>query len=159
MGKSSLKKNPVLKIFFESIDIAFNKESKTDSYKAFKKAGKNLDLGQSAVIFPEGSITADPPHLRPFKSGAFKLAIEKDVAIVPVSILNSFDIFYGEGRWGARPGIIHCYVHKPITQNFYSANAERELKERVYSTIANKIQEFWMHSHYEEGWSPEHPQI
>jgi len=153
MGKKSLEKNPILRIFFKTIDIAFIRENKTDSYKAFKKAGENLDRGMSLIIFPEGSITANPPQMRSFKSGAFKLAIEKEIPIIPVSILNSWDIFYSEGQSGAKPGIIRAFVHKPVYKNVYSADPERELKERVYSMIQTKIQDYMNQLPMEEDWA------
>ncbi len=142
LGKQSLLKNPILRIFFKTIDIAFDRESKTDSYRAFKLAGDYLEDHRSLIIFPEGSITQNPPNLRPFKSGAFKLAIEKGVTIIPVSILNSWDIFYAEGQQGAKPGIIKCFVHKPIQTIDYTPNQENELKERVSGLIKNKINDF-----------------
>jgi 1-acyl-sn-glycerol-3-phosphate acyltransferase len=154
MGKKSLEKNPVLRIFFKTIDIAFERENKTDAYRAFKLAGMNLDKGMNLIIFPEGSITSNPPNLRSFKPGAFRLSIEKGIPIIPVSIFNSWDIFYREGQSGARPGIIHCFIHKPVFQNEYSLNPERELKERVFSIIDTKIQDYTTELSLPEGWAP-----
>lgn len=139
LGKISLLKNPVLRIFFKTVDIAFDRESKTDSYRAFKQAGENLKEGRSLIIFPEGSMTANPPKLRPFKSGAFKLAIELGVPIVPVTIINSWEIFYGQGQNGGSPGILKCFIHKSINTINYTHLQEDELKNKVFSVIQNKL--------------------
>jgi 1-acyl-sn-glycerol-3-phosphate acyltransferase len=52
-----------------------------------RRAGLALDRGSSLVLFPEGGIyTQNPPHLVPFKNGAFRLAVEKQISIIPVTL-------------------------------------------------------------------------
>jgi len=155
MGKKSLERNPILRIFFKTVDIAFERESKTDSYRAFKLAGQYLMEGRSLVIFPEGSISSHPPKLRSFKSGAFKLAIEKGIPIIPVSILNSWDTFYGNGQNGAKPGIIHYFVHNPIYPENFSIGGEEDLKKKVFSIIQHKLNEYSESLPSHDHWSPE----
>src|SRR5690606_31230338 len=77
IGKVELMKNPVTRIFFKSIDIQVNRQSKISAFKAFKRATELLKEGKSVVIFPEGKIDKEfPPVLHKFKAGAFKMAIE-----------------------------------------------------------------------------------
>ncbi|HEY0176136.1 MAG TPA: lysophospholipid acyltransferase family protein, partial [Pedobacter sp.] len=86
MGKDELLKNPVLKIFFNTIDIPVNRDSKISAFRAFKRAGDHLRAGMSVIIFPEGRIdeTRYPPRLLPFKNGPFRLAIDTKTPIVAV---------------------------------------------------------------------------
>ena len=53
MGKHELLENPLLGIFFRTIDIPVNRDSKISSYKAFKQTGERLEQGMSVVIFPK----------------------------------------------------------------------------------------------------------
>ncbi len=143
MGKAELKSNPVLGIFFKTIDIPVDRQSKISAFRAFKRAGENLDNGMSLLIFPEGGIQDEhfPPILMPFKNGPFRLAIEKKVPIVPVSIVNAWSLIWDDGsRFGSRPGICDIYVHKPIFTEGMELGADEILKSQVFNTINSKLQ-------------------
>lgn len=142
MGKEELMKNPVLGIFFRTIDIAVSRESKISSFRAFKKAGENLEKGMSLIIFPEGKIDdAYPPVLQEFKNGPFRLAIEKNIPIVPVSIINAWQIMWDDGmKFGTKPGIGKIYVHEPISTVILANESTDVLKEGVFNIINSKLQ-------------------
>lgn len=141
MGKEELMKNPVLGIFFRTIDLAVSRESKISAFRAFKKAGDNLEKGMSLIIFPEGKIDdAYPPILQEFKNGPFRLAIEKNIPIVPVSI-NVWKLMWDDGmKFGTRPGIGEIYVHAPISTSVLGVESADLLKDEVFKKINNKIQ-------------------
>jgi len=141
MGKEELMKNPVLGIFFRTIDIAVSRESKISAFRAFKKAGDNLEKGMSLIIFPEGKIDdAYPPVLQEFKNGPFRLAIEKNISIVPVSI-NVWKLMWDDGqKFGTRPGIGEIYIHAPISTSVLGVESADVLKEEVFKKINSKLQ-------------------
>jgi 1-acyl-sn-glycerol-3-phosphate acyltransferase len=141
MGKEELMKNPVLGIFFRTIDIAVSRESKISAFRAFKKAGENLERGMSLIIFPEGRIDdAYPPILQEFKNGPFRLAIEKNIPIVPVSI-NAWQLMWDNGlKYGTRPGIGNIYVNQPIATVDLGEDGADALKEEVFKKINSKLQ-------------------
>lgn len=141
MGKDELLENPVLRLFFNTIDISVNRESKISAFKAFKKAGENLEKGMSLIIFPEGKIDeAYPPHLQSFKNGPFRLAIEKNIAIVPVSIIDLWKYMWDDGaKYGTKPGAAHIYVHKPIQTQELSAPDADIVKDLVFDKIQSKL--------------------
>ena len=141
MGKEELLKNPVLKIFFSTIDIPVNRDSKMSAFRAFKRAGENLQKGMSLVIFPEGKIDdAYPPVLQEFKNGPFRLAIEKNISIVPVSI-NVWKLMWDDGlKFGTRPGIGEIYIHAPISTSVLGVESADVLKEEIFKKINSKLQ-------------------
>lgn len=141
MGKDELLNNPVLGIFFKTIDIAVNRDSKISAFRAFKKAGENLEKGMSLVIFPEGKIDDHyPPKLGEFKNGPFRLAIDKKIPLVPVSLANVWQINWDDGaKYGSKPGICDIYVHKPINTAAMVADDSDALKEQVYQLIDSKL--------------------
>lgn len=141
MGKDDLLRNPVTKIWFKTIDVPVNRESKMAAFRAYKKATEQLKQGFSLALFPEGIIGESyPPVLHSFKNGAFKMAIENKIAILPVSIINSWQLQHDDGKTrGSQPGICQIYVHKPIeTANLLPAN-EDELKDEVYKVIGSRL--------------------
>ncbi len=141
LGKDELAKNPLTAIFFNSIDVPINRESKMASFRAFRKTAEKLEKGMSAVIFPEGKIGEEyPPVLHPFKSGPFKLAIQHKIPILPVSIKNNWRLMWDDGgRYGGKPGISNIYIHEPIETSEMDIANEDELKDLVYERIISAL--------------------
>ncbi len=144
MGKEELSDEPVTGLFFRTIDVPVNRDSKMSSYRAFKKAIEKLEHGITMIIFPEGKIADDyPPQLEPFKNGPFRLAIESKAPVVPVTILNSWELLWDTGlQYGSRPGICNIFVHKPIETNGMSIEDTDALRDRVYDIIKLKLEEY-----------------
>ncbi len=142
MGKEELMKNPVLGMFFRTIDIAVSRESKISAFRAFKKAGENLEKGMSLIIFPEGRIDDQyPPVLHEFKNGPFRLAIEKNIPIVPVSSMNVWKIMWDDGlKHGTRPGVGNIYIHEPISTQILGVESAEQLRQEVFNKINSKLQ-------------------
>jgi 1-acyl-sn-glycerol-3-phosphate acyltransferase len=141
MGKEELKDEFVTGIFFRSVDIPVNRESKMSSFRAFKQASEKLAQGTTVIIFPEGKIPVDyPPVLNDFKNGPFRAAIELKIPIIPVTNLNTWQILWDNGlEHGSKPGICHIFVHKPIeTANLTPDDADA-LRDQVHNIINQKL--------------------
>lgn len=141
LGKDELLDNPVTKIYFETIDIPINRESKISAYRAFKRAEEYLKNGTHVIIFPEGLIANEyPPILNPFKIGPFRLAIEQNIPILPVTISGNWRLMWDDGsKFGSKPGISQVHVHAPVeTANLNITDAD-ELREHVFDLINQKL--------------------
>jgi len=143
IGKETLKDGLVTALFFRSVDIPVNRESKMSSYRAFKMAAERLKNGISVIIFPEGKIGDNyPPSLHEFKNGPFKLAIEMKVPIIPVSSSNVWKMLWDDGtKYGTRPGVCRYHVHKPIETANLSADDADVLRDKVYGIIGDKLRQ------------------
>ena len=75
-------------------------------------AKKKLHSGMSIVVFPEGRRT-DTGKMGPFKNGAFKLALEFGLPVVPITIDGSYKVM-PRSTFNVTPGIITLTFHKPI---------------------------------------------
>lgn len=143
MGKSELGKVPFFSIFFKKMNTLVDRQSIMGSHKAYMLIGKEIDKGHSVVLFPEGKIPKNAPVLNPFKNGAFKLAVDKQAPIVPVTFLNNWKIIpHNENvKNHGGPGISRIIVHKVIeTKGMTEENIE-ELKSRVYQVIFNSLKD------------------
>ena len=140
MGKYELLKIPLFKYFFVYFDIPVNRKSITNAHKAFSDAGKKIEEGLSVVIYPEGTISENG-KLKPFKNGAFKLAIDKQVPIVPVVNLNNWRFLQNGGffKSNGRPGIPMIVVGDPIYTNGMTDMDVDELREKVYIFTQEKL--------------------
>jgi 1-acyl-sn-glycerol-3-phosphate acyltransferase len=141
-GKEELLDNFVTGIYFRTIDIPVNRESKISAFRAFKKAEEKLKEGKNLVIFPEGMISEHyPPVLQPFKNGPFRLAIEQGVQILPVTICNNWGLMWDDGKkHGTKPGICEIHVHAPIDTANLTTDDSEGLKNEVFEIISNRLE-------------------
>ena len=142
MGKDELLDGFVTGLYFRTVDIPVNRESKMSSFRAFKKAGDRLKGGQTLVIFAEGRIPPNyPPKLEEFKNGPFRLAIELKIPIIPISSPDTWQVLWDDGiKYGSRPGICHIFVHKPIETAHLTLDDADALRDEVYAIIKQKLQ-------------------
>jgi 1-acyl-sn-glycerol-3-phosphate acyltransferase len=70
-----------------------------------------LDNGLSVMLFPEGTRSRDG-NLRPFKDGAFELAVEKKLAVLPLAIAGTEGCLHHGVRLGRARAIVR--VLEPI---------------------------------------------
>ena len=115
VGKQELDKAPLFRIFFKRMNILVNRKSTVDSHKAYVKAGERIDSGKNVFIFPEATISSSG-KLIPFKNGAFKLALDKQVPIVPLVFPDNWKLLQNGGflKANGRPGLARVYVRKAI---------------------------------------------
>ena len=143
MGKYELLKWPLFNMFFKGMNIAVNRGSHVEAAKAFRRAAKALDRGTSLAMFPEGTIPAFTPRMKPFKDGAFKLAIEKQVPIVPITFLDHWRLF-GEPPEllsRGRPGLARAIVHPPIPTQGLTMDDVVVLRRTVFDVIEGPLRE------------------
>lgn len=141
MGKAELLKNPVTRIFFKTIDIVVDRNSKISAFRAFKRADELVKEGKSVVIFPEGKIDDEyPPKLHAFKSGSFRIAIDNQIQILPVVIHNAWEILFDDGhKFGSRPGVVRISILNPIDTREIQADSHDDLQQEVYK----KMNSYW----------------
>ena len=141
VGKQELDKAPLFRIFFRRMNILVNRKSNVDSHRAFIESGRRLDKGQSVFIFPEATISSGG-NLIPFKNGAFKLAIDKQVPIVPIVFFDNWKHLQNGGFLTAngRPGIVRAQMlHAVDTQGMTNADL-LPLREKIKQIIQEALE-------------------
>jgi 1-acyl-sn-glycerol-3-phosphate acyltransferase len=142
MAKNELAKIPLFGIFFRTIDIAVERKNSRKAAQAYQKSVQQLKHGQSIVIFPEGTIPHSAPKLGKFKEGAFKLAIETQTDILPVTIIGNWKRLPDKGRFHFIPGKVIHYVHAPVSTYGMSPHQVNELMEHIRQLHENKLAEY-----------------
>ncbi|WP_224746396.1 lysophospholipid acyltransferase family protein [Mucilaginibacter glaciei] len=143
MGKQELVDGLVTGLFFRTVDIPVNRESKMASFRAFKTAMGRLEQGITVIIFPEATIPDTyPPQLHSFKNGPFRMAIELKIPIIPVTSLNTWKVLWDNGKMhGSKPGVCDIFVHKPIETAHLTIEDADALRDQVYGIISKKLEE------------------
>jgi 1-acyl-sn-glycerol-3-phosphate acyltransferase len=114
-----------------------NPESRKASIEAMSKKVKD---GVSIFIFPEGTRNRTDQPLRPFKTGAFRVAIQHQLPIVPAIITNSRNI-QPATTWLCKPGTVTMEFCDPIPTKGLTEEDMPALMEKIYRFMEAKILE------------------
>ncbi len=138
--KKELRKIPGLGFGSEKVGHIFlDRSNKRAALESLAVAKKKLVNGTCVVFFPEGTRSNDGVLL-PFKRGAFKLAIELGLPILPVTLINTRRIM-PNNTLDLLPGKAQMVIHPPIALTGYTENNMGELIVKVKEQIASELPE------------------
>lgn len=113
MMKESLRKIPFVGWACKAAGQIFvDNSSVSATRRTMQEAERQLRGGMSLTVFPEGARTWDG-NMRRFKKGAYLLAVEFNLPVVPVTIDGAFDVL-PRFKFLPRPGHIKITIHRPI---------------------------------------------
>ena len=140
MAKAELAKVPIFGKFFRTIDLSVKREDAMDAARAFQKADDALENGDSIAIAPEGGTSKNPPQLRDFKSGAFRLAIQHQV---PILVLTFYDNWRIMPSHAPKQGwhLSRVKVHAPIETKNLQPEQYKELSDKVRYLLQQDLQQ------------------
>jgi 1-acyl-sn-glycerol-3-phosphate acyltransferase len=140
VGKNDMEKVLLFGFMYRKLHITVDRASLSSKYNTLKRSLQAIDEGKSLVIFPEGGIlTKEPPVMVRFKDGAFRVAIEKQVPVVPVTISNNWIILPDKNPLLLRWGVMKIIFHEPLeTVGLTLADLE-SLKQRAYDIIDQEL--------------------
>jgi len=141
IGKAELAKIPLFGYFFKNNSVIVDRENKRNAYSAFLKAGEKLKMGISMCIFPEGGIPKSDVFLKKFKNGPFRLALDKNIKIVPITMPDSKSMF-PEQYFKGRPGIVRVKIHKAIGSDSLVEKSIETFNLSVYNTIFEQLKNY-----------------
>lgn len=135
--KQELRKAPLLGIACEKMQHIFiDRSSARASYRSIQKAKEILTNGTSVVIFPEGT-RSKTGEMGTFKHGAFKMAFELGLPILPITLNGTHSVMSG-GLETLIYGHSEMVIHKPIDTMRYKDNRD-ELIEVTRAAIMNGL--------------------
>ena len=106
--------------------------------KTMNDAKKRLSKGMSIVVFPEGRRT-DDGHIHNFKHGAFRLAKEFNLPIVPITINGSYQVM-SRTMFHVEPGVITLTIHAPIAPEHFGDTIQ-ELTQKAYNAVTSSLED------------------
>lgn len=139
MGMGELLKWPLFRVFFKKMDIPVNRESIRKSHNAYKRSIEAIQKGECMALYPEGKISSIAPSMLRFKNGAFKMAIETQVPIIPITWRTNYKIL-GSTESMFRyslPTTISVKIHEPISTKDMRESDVAGLRDRVAKQIAS----------------------
>jgi 1-acyl-sn-glycerol-3-phosphate acyltransferase len=139
VGKKELSKIPLFGFFYKRTCILVDRENSKSRLAVYERAQKRLNQGLSICIFPEGMVPEDESIvLAEFKDGAFRLAIEHQIPIVPMSFLDnkkrlSYTIFSGS------PGIMRVKMHEFISTQGFTVDDKKAIRDKAWDVIHKEL--------------------
>lgn len=138
VGKASIRKVPFFGYYFKNLHIAVDRSRVKSRAETMRRAGLALDQGSSIVLFPEGGIyTQNPPYLVPFKNGAFRLALEKQIPIIPVTLSYNHLILADQKELILKRAPGKMVLHRAL--NPLKFDSEESLRQRCFEVIQEQL--------------------
>lgn len=140
MMKRSLRKVPFVGIACEYAHHIFvDKRGPSKIRETYDRARATLREGMSLVVFPEGARTFTG-HMGVFRRGAFMLADELQLPVVPLTINGSFDVLprMRDGRFVSWHRL-SLTIHEPIWPTGKGIENEKQTMDRAYRAIMDDL--------------------
>lgn len=148
LSKIELTRLPIVGFLFKHSIVAVDrasKESRQKSVQAMETLVK--EKGMSLLVFPEGTRNRTPFPLKDFYDGAFKVAIDCQVPIIPMVILDTDVITPPNTPW-MRPGTLTCHFLPAVPTAGLTEADIATLKEKVYLAMESEVIK---HRHHTQG--------
>ena len=144
IGKRELEKIPIYGYIYKRTMILVDRSSNESKKQDFKQTKEKLNAGISIGIFPEGTVPDLEVELAPFKHGAFTMAIEHQIPIVPMTFLDNkkrFPWSFGGLLGGSKgsPGKLRVKIHDPIETKGMVKEDRVKLSEQVRALMLEDL--------------------
>tara|TARA_R110002049_G_scaffold307520_1_gene508224 strand:- start:35488 stop:36225 length:738 start_codon:yes stop_codon:yes gene_type:complete len=141
VGKKELAKIPLFGFFYKRTCILVDRSSPKSRQTVFLRAQKRLKSGLSICIFPEGGVPEEHIVLDEFKDGAFRLAINHQIPIVPLTFADnkkrlSYTFFSGG------PGKMRVKMHRFLPTKGLKTDDTKALNQKAKDIILNQLKTF-----------------
>ncbi len=139
VGKKELAKYPVFGFFYKRTCILVDRSNSKSRHAVYARAQKRLSQGLSICIFPEGKVPDDESIvLDEFKDGAFRMAIEYQIPILPIVFPDNkkrFSYTFFSGSIGKT----RAFIFEPIPTTNLVLEDKTALKNKVYQLIYGSL--------------------
>lgn len=141
VGKKELAKIPLFGFFYKRTCILVDRSSAKSRQAVFLRAQKRLKMGLSICIFPEGGVPEEHIILDDFKDGAFRLAINHQIPLVPLTFADnkarfSYTFFSGG------PGRMRVKIHEFLETQGMTIQDTKALNNKAREIILSQLKDF-----------------
>ncbi len=140
IGKASIRKAPLFGYYFKNLHIAVDRSRIKSRAETMRRAADALDQGSGIVLFPEGGIyTKNPPIMVPFKNGAFRLAMEKQIPVIPVTLSFNHLILADEKELLLKRKPAKMILHEALDPTAFESY--EQMSQACFEVIQNQLLE------------------
>ena len=141
VGKKELAKIPLFGFFYKRTCILVDRSSERSRKAVFLRAQRRLQSGLSICIFPEGGVPDHDIVMDEFKDGAFRLAINHQIPIVPITFADNKKrfsyVFFSGG-----PGKMRVKIHEFLPTMGLKISDTKTLNLKAREIILNQLKAY-----------------
>lgn len=139
VGKNDMENIPLFGYMYRKLHITVDRSKLKSKFNTFLRSCQAIDEGKSLVIYPEGGIISEKePVMARLKDGAFRVAIEKEIPLVPVTIPFN-RIILPPDKFLLHWGLVKLIFHEPIQTGGTVLADMPALKQQLYTVIQTEL--------------------
>ncbi len=140
LAKKELFQVPVLAQGMRMVGIIeVDREARGAVHSEVNRQSRELiEKGRSLIIYAEGTRPRNGV-MKPFKKGAFTMAISSGLPVLPLSIHGSYEA-WPPGKPLVRGGVITVVLDKPIETDGMTTPDTGDLRDQVREVIAGRVE-------------------
>ncbi|AKU18338.1 HAD-IB family hydrolase [Luteipulveratus mongoliensis] len=141
VGKKEARYDPRALLGGLLIDpVYIDRSNPETAIDALSQLRDRVQSGTSIVVFPEGTRAATP-ELGPFKKGAFHMAMQAGVPIVPIVLRNTGELMWRRSKL-VNPGVVDVCVLDPIPTDGWTPEDITDVTEQVRQQFVDTLEEW-----------------
>jgi 1-acyl-sn-glycerol-3-phosphate acyltransferase len=142
VGKKELAKIPLFGFFYKRTCILVDRSCSKSKVAVYDRVKDRLGQGLSICIFPEGGVPEDASIiLDTFKDGAFRLAVDYQIPIVPITFPDNKKRFSYQFFSGG-PGLLRVKIHRFIETKGKTSEYKKIVKEETRKIILDQLLDY-----------------
>src|SRR5690625_2817667 len=142
VGKKELAKMPLFGFFYKRSSILVDRSDMRSRNAVFKQAERRFAQGNGICIFPEGGVPKNPAILLGnFKDGAFRMAIDDQIPIVPLIFYDNKTKYPYKLKYGSvKPGFLKVKMLRPISTKGLDKREDKSmLRDKIYALMHDEL--------------------
>lgn len=134
IAKKELLKIPVFGFIVKAATVVVDRSNAQSRKQSIEKLREILKGGISILVFAEGTQNRTKEILQPFKDGAFRIAIDTQLPIVPLVVIGAGRLM-PPGKIDIKPGNIKVVAGEPISVEGLTPDDIQTLKQKTFDTM------------------------
>lgn len=141
LAKAELAKIPLFGMLYKQVAVLVQRDNKDSKNKSIQQLKKHLDQSGSIFIFPEGTFNETDAPLMHFYDGAFRIAKETHIPILPVIFPDTSKRLHYSSIFSFKPGISRAVFLPEISADEIAQLDVAQLKERVRNSMLSALEQ------------------
>ncbi|HMV09747.1 MAG TPA: lysophospholipid acyltransferase family protein [Cyclobacteriaceae bacterium] len=134
IAKKELLKIPVFGFIVRAATVVVDRSNAQSRKQSIEKLRDILKGGTSILVFAEGTQNRTKEILQPFKDGAFRIAIDTQLPIIPLVVIGAGPLM-PPGKMDIKPGNIKVVAGEPISVEGLITDDVQTLKQKTFETM------------------------
>lgn len=141
LAKQEMSKIPLFGMMYKIGSVMVNRKDEASRKQSIERMREALEMGMHMILFPEGTRNRTGYPLKSFYDGAFLLAIDAQVPIIPSLVFHTRKILVPGKVFFALPHHIDFHFLPPVETKGLKREDARMLKEKVFMIMWDYYQQ------------------